>query len=397
MHLNTDLMDIESIRENTPGCKNVIHFNNAGSSLVTTATLNTQIDYLKEEFMNGGYETAAKYSAQINEFYTELAQLIGADSDEIAYTESATVAWERAFFSISFNPNDEILCDSTTYASSYIAYKQAEQRFGTKTIIVPANNYGEIDLDALNELINNKSRLISITHMPSHNGLVNPAEEIGKIAIKHNLIYLLDACQSVGQYPIDVRKIQCDFLSTTGRKFLRGPRGTGFLFASKRRIEEFTPLSLDLHSAEWTSKDQISIKKDAKKFETWESNLAAKMGLTNAVKQLRALGIDMIWARVTDLADYLRLELNKIEGLIIQDVGRTKSGIITLSFKAHSPQKVKTELTELGYNTTVAVKSVSFIDMESRNLDAVLRVSVHYYNTKEEIDSFVGSIRQILS
>jgi cysteine desulfurase/selenocysteine lyase len=395
--LNTDLMNIESIRDNTPGCKNVIHFNNAGSSLVTSTTLNTQIDYLKKESMNGGYETAAKNKEQLNAFYTETARLIGAEPDEIAYTESATVAWERAFFSINFSPNDEILCDSTTYASSYIAYKQAEERFGTKTVVVPANNYGELDLDALKKLINGNTKLISITHMPSHNGLVNPAEEIGKIAKDNNIIYLLDACQSVGQYPIDVRNIQCDFLSTTGRKFLRGPRGTGFLFASKRRMEEFTPLSLDLHSAEWTSENEISIKKDAKKFETWESNLANKMGLTSAVKQLNTLGIDLVWNRVTSLADYFREELGKIDQIVLQDVGRIKGGIITLSFKTHLPEQIKGELTKQGFNTTVAVKSVSFWDMESRNLDAVLRISVHYYNTKEEIDSFAGSIRQILS
>lgn len=388
-------MDIQRLRKETPGAEKVIHFNNAGASLVSEQTLNAQLDYLKEEAVNGGYETEAKYSEEIKSFYTEVAKLINADPDEIAYTESATVAWERAFYSIDFKSGDEIICDHTAYASNYIAYLQAEQRFGTKTVVIPANEFGEVDIIALEGILSNKSKLISITHMPTNGGLVNPVEEIGRIARQYNILYLVDACQSAGQYPLDVKKIKCDFLSSTGRKYLRGPRGTGFLFVNKELLSELTPMNLDLHSAEWDTKNSFTQLDNAKKFETWESNIAAKIGLITAIKQINSIGIEHIWNRVIELASYMRSQLEKIEVITVQDLGRVKGGIVTFTSRNHTPQEIKDYLSKNKVNTVTPTLSGTRIDMESRKLDAVVRSSIHYYNTKEEIDTFVSLIIQL--
>ena len=388
-------MDIQALRKATPGVNEVIHFNNAGASLVSQETLDSQLNYLKEEALFGGYETAAKYSQVIGAFYTEIAQLINAEPDEIAYTESATVAWERVFFSLDFSAGDEIICDHTSYASNYIAHLQAEQRYGTKTVVIPPNKFGEVDIEALKTLITPKTKLISITHMPTNGGLVNPAEDIGKVARQHDIMYLLDACQSAGQYPLDVDKIGCDFLSSTGRKYLRGPRGTGFLYASKKRLNDITPLNLDLHSAEWSSKNSFKQLDNAKKFETWESNIAAKIGLMTAVKQINQIGINKIWTRVTELADYLRSELEKIAEITVRDMGKVKSGIVTFTSSRFSPEEMQTYFSQHNINTVTPTLSGTRIDMEARKIEALIRSSVHYYNTKREIDNFVSLIKQL--
>jgi cysteine desulfurase/selenocysteine lyase len=390
-------LDITALRNETPGVNEVIHFNNAGASLITQKTLDAQLGYLKEEALFGGYETAAKYEKRINAFYTEIAKLLNAEPKEIAYTESATVAWERAFFSIDFKPGDEIICDHTSYASNYIAHLQAEQRYGTKTVVIPANDFGEVDVEALKTLISAKTKLISITHMPTNGGLVNPAEAIGRVANEHHILYLLDACQSAGQYPLDVKRIGCDFLSSTGRKYLRGPRGTGFLYASKKILKSVTPLNLDLHSAEWNSINSFKQLDNAKKFETWESNIAAKIGLMTAVQQINEIGIDKICNRVTEVADCLRDELSKIKEITVQDIGRVKSGIVTFTSSKFTPLEMKKYFSENKINTVTPTLNGTRIDMEARKLDAVLRSSVHYYNTKEEIDTFASLIKQMHS
>ncbi len=387
--------EIEKYRLQTPGCNQNIHFNNAGAALLTATTLKAIVDCLNEEALQGSYETEAKFASKLNDFYNQAAKLINAKVAEIAYTESATVAWQRAFFAIDFNPGDEIICDHATYASSYISFLVAEQKFGTKAVVIGATTSGDIDLDALESAISDKTKLLAITHIPTNSGLVNQAEEVGSIAEKYGLLYLLDACQSVGQYPVDVQSIKCDFLSTTGRKYLRGPRGTGFLFIKEKHISKLTPFSLDLHSATWTSPTSFESLTDAKKFETWESNIAAKLGLTSALEQLNEIGIDIVWEQVQHIASYFRKQLAGIPKITVHDIGTIQCGIVTFSHKEFSCAQVKKYLTSNKINTVTPVKSGALIDMSERNLEQVIRASVHYYNTKEEIDTFVATLSKL--
>lgn len=388
-------MDIQTIRQNTPGVTHVVHFNSAGASLVSQQVLDAQMDYLKKEARYGGYETAAKHKAQLDKFYSEAAKLINASPEEIAFTESATVAWQRAFFSIPFKKGDTILTTKAEYASNFISYLYQKKEKEVNIKVIPSNSAGEIDLQKLEESIDESVKLISITHIPTNSGLVNPAEKIGELAKKYNILYLLDACQSIGQYPIDVKKIGCHFLSATGRKYLRGPRGTGFLYANKDVLPSLKPFNLDLHSANWVKADAYEVRTDAKMFETWESGLAAKIGLTQAFKEVNRLGINKIWERIMQLSKYLRSELNKIEGVKVTDIGTVQSGIVTFTSRMDAKQ-LKETLNTKGFNTVVSHKSSTLLDMEDRNLEEVVRASVHYYNTEQEVDDLTAALRQIL-
>lgn len=385
--------DIEKFRTETDGVQKVIHLNNAGSSLPPNAVRDAVIQYVAEEATYGGYETHTKYFEQIELTYDVIAKLINASREEIALVENATAAWNGAFQAIDWQDGDEIITNQSDYASNYIAYLHHPGDLEIK--VIPNLPNGDLDLEAFEAMITSKTKLVSITHMPTNGGLVAPSEAIGKICKKHDVLYLLDACQSAGQYPLDVRAIGCDMMSVTGRKYLRGPRGTGFLYVSKAVLPELSPYYLDLHSANWTGKDSYEIRSDARKFESWEGSRANTMGLKVACEYILEIGIENIWKRVQHLGDYLRTELSAHEGVHVQDIGSVQSGIVSFTVDGKSASEVKEYLSEKMINVSWNGVSNTYLDMTARGLNEIVRASVHYYNTEEEVDAFIKELKQL--
>lgn len=384
-------MNIAQIRAATPGTRNVIHFNNAGASLMPEPVSTAIINYLQEETSYGGYETAHKRSNQLEEVYSAIADFINADADEIAILENATAAWNMAFFAIDFQDGDRILTSMAEYASNYINYLKLQKSTDVEVEVIPSDEHGQVSISSLEEMIDESVKLISITHIPTNSGLVNPVEKIGTIARQHNCLYLVDACQSVGQYPIDVQTIGCDMLSATGRKYLRGPRGTGFLYVNKRALPRLTPPFLDLHAAEWITEDEYKTRDDVRQFENWEANYAAVLGLKKAVEYATELGIENIWNRIAKLANKLRAKLADIPEITVRDIGEIKCGIVTFTHTSISPDIIQRRLSKQHINVNTSSKSSTLLDMQSRNLEQVVRASVHYYNTEDEIEA-LGSV-----
>lgn len=388
-------LDIEKLRSQTPGCRHVLHFNNAGASLLAEPVLHAVKKYLDEEAMYGGYEIAHRRKKEIREVYRSIATLINANEEEIAILENATAAWNMAFYAIQFSEGDRILTSVSEYASNFINYLNLKKNRNIKIEIIPNDAYGQTSPAALSGMMDDKVKLISITHIPTNNGLVNPAREIGKIAKNHQCLYLLDACQSVGQYPVDVQDIGCDVMSATGRKYMRAPRGTGFLYVNKKRLKELHPPFLDLHSADWIEKDSFSIRSDARRFENWEANYAGIIGLNKAVNYILELGIDSIWERIQQLAKALRSGLSSISSVRLHDIGRVQCGIVTFTLKGYAAEQVKINLADQNINVSVSTKNSTLIDMERRNLEEIIRASVHYYNTEEEINRFIETVNRL--
>jgi cysteine desulfurase / selenocysteine lyase len=388
--------DLQRARQDTPGCEHVLHFNNAGASLMPRPVLEATIAHLQLEAQMGGYEAADRADDAIEHVYNAVARLIGCSRDEIAIIENATRAWDMAFYSIPFKPGDRILTAMAEYASNYIAYLQVTRKTGATVEVIPNDAHGQISVEALRKIIDDRVKLIAITHVPTNGGLVNPVVEVGKVAREHGILYLVDACQSVGQMPIDVNQIGCDMLSATGRKYLRGPRGTGFLYVRRSVLENLEPPMLDLHAAEWVANDRYEIRPDGRRFETWETNYAGKIGLGVAVDYALEWGVDATWRRIKSLAYKVRTQLSPLPGVIVRDRGVTQCGIVTFSVEDKDPDEIANMLSKHNINVSVTSRSSTLLDMKARGLDNLVRASVHYYNTDEEVERFCRTVESLL-
>lgn len=388
-------IDLNRLRKDTPGCRNVAHFNNAGSSLPPKRVLKTVIDHLELEARIGGYEAAAKADDRLKGVYESVARLINAKPGEIALVENATRAWDMAFYSLKFLPGDRILTAQSEYVSNYIAYLQVAKRSGVTVEPVPNDTHGQLSIPALEKMIDGRVKLIAVTHIPTNGGLINPAAKIGAVARKHGIPFLLDACQSVGQLDIDVAKIRCDMLSATGRKYLRGPRGTGFLYVRKSMIERLEPPFLDLHAATWTAADRYEIRRDARRFENWESYVAGRLGLGAAADYALAIGMKTIEADIRAKAAMLRETLAAVPGVKVRDLGENPGGIVTFTKEGRGAEAIKTGLSKAKINVSVSGASSTLLDMTARKLKELVRASVHYYNTPAEIENLAKTLRTI--
>ncbi|HJU91401.1 MAG TPA: aminotransferase class V-fold PLP-dependent enzyme [Pyrinomonadaceae bacterium] len=387
--------DLARARRETPGCENVIHFNNAGAALMPQPVLDAVVDHLRLEASIGGYEAKNRELQAVEHVYDAAARLINCTPHEIAFIENATRAWDMAFYSLPFQSGDRILTAKSEYSSNYIAYLQVARRTGAVVEAIPNDEHGQVSVAALRNMIDTSVKLISITHVPTQGGLVNPAAEIGKVARQAGVLYLLDACQSVGQMPIDVNEIGCDILSTTGRKYLRGPRGTGFLYVRRELIEQLEPPFLDLHAATWVAHDRYEIRADARRFENWEMYYAGKAGLGVAIDYALSWGLPTIETRVKALAKQLRSQLEALGFVSLHDLGVERCGIVTFNVEGKTAVEVQRRLAEMGINVTVSSEESARLDFVERHLSELVRASVHYYNSEEEVERFCESVHRL--
>ena len=388
-------IDVARARRETPGCEHVVHLNNAGASLMPEVVLRTVIEHLELEARIGGYEAAAREQDRVEAVYDSVARLLGCSREEVAIVENATRAWDMAFYSVDFRPGDRILTCGAEYASNYIALLQVARRTGAIVHVVDDDESGQISLVALETELARGARLVSLVHVPSQGGLVQPAAEVGRLCHAAGVPLLLDACQSVGQLTTDVGELRCDMLSATGRKFLRGPRGTGFLYVRRELIEELEPPFLDLHAAEWTGRETYATRDDARRFENWETSYATKLGLGAAVDYALDWGLDAIAERVQSLAASLREQLQALPGVEVRDRGVEKCGIVTFTVEGVTAQAVVARLSVEGINVSLTPASSSRLDLEGRGLEAVVRSSVHYFNTDEELERLAAVVAAV--
>jgi cysteine desulfurase/selenocysteine lyase len=340
----------------------------------------------------GGYAAADQESRRLESVYGSVARLLNAAPDEIALMENATVAWQMAFYALPFRDGDRILTAEAEYAANYVAFLQVAKRTGVAIEIVPSDASGELDVDALERMIDERVKLIAITWVPTNGGLVNPAAAVGKIARARGIPYLLDACQAVGQMVVDVEAIGCDILSATSRKFLRGPRGTGFLYVRRAMLQRLEPPMIDHYAAPWVSRDAYRLRDDARRFETWENNYAARLGLGAAVDYAIDIGIGPIEQRCRMLADRLRGGLASIGGIRIRDLGRAPGAIVSFTVEGYEAEAVVSEAAAAGITIGASDPSSTRIDAEIRSLPPVARASPHYYNTEAEIDRLIAHL-----
>ncbi len=388
-------IDLKKARADTPACETVIHFNNAGSSMMPNPVLEAQIEHLRLEAALGGYEAHRAANDKVEACYGALSRMLNCGRDEVALVENATVGWNLAFQAFHFQAGDRILTAEAEYASNYIAFLRLKQRLGVVVEAVPSDASGQLDVAALEAMIDERVKLIAVTHIPTNGGLVNPAPAIGAVARRAGVPFLLDACQSAGQMPLDVEVLGCDLLSASGRKFLRGPRGSGFLYVRKSLLDKLDPPQLDMRGATWVEPERLELRDDARRFENWEFNYAAVIGLGVAVDYALTLGLGAIEARVTALADSLRQGLADIDGLTLRDIGERRGGIVSFNLADMSARDLVAALGRHGINVSASAPSSTRLDAERRQLPNLVRASPHYFNSEAEIARFVAAMTEI--
>ncbi|MFI9401360.1 aminotransferase class V-fold PLP-dependent enzyme [Nocardia sp. NPDC052316] len=387
----------DRVRADTPGCASgaepgPVFLDSAGSSLPPRVVLDTVIDHLRREAEVGGYRAANERLDDLVAVKTAIGTLINAAPSSIALSDSATRAWADFFYSIPLAEGDRILVSEADYASNAIAALQRARATGATVEQIPSDSTGQIDLDALSTLVDERVKLVSVLHAPTNGGLVNPAAEATRIARSVGALVLLDACQSTGQLPIDVAELDVDALSATGRKWLRGPRGTGFLYVRPELAATIEPGRLDLHSAEWTAPDEYRLAPDASRFEFWECDVAARLGLGAAVRYLLELGPANVYEAISARAEHLRKALPEIPGVTVRDIGVQHSGIVSFTVDGVDSLAVRDRLAEQHVTVTVSRAGSTLLDMTGRGLRSVVRASPHCFVSFDELDRFVAAV-----
>jgi selenocysteine lyase/cysteine desulfurase len=387
--------EIQQLRAETRGTNQVTHFNNAGASLPPNAVVDTVVAYLQEEATFGGYETELKYKPELDNTYELIARLINADTDEVAIVENASAGWGLAFNGITFNKGDVIITCEMEYVTNLIGFLNVQKTYGVELKVIPNDEHGNFPLQALEAAISPQTKLIAVTQTASSAGGMIPVVAIGKIARKHNILYLVDACQSIGQIPVDVREIDCDMLAVTGRKYLRAPRGTGFLYVRKAIQDKLKLLLLDGFSTQWITESDFKMRDDARRFELYEKNRALTLGLAKAVEYALNIGVDRIWQRIQLLSASMRRQLAGIDGITVHDTGSQQCGIVTFSVAGMDSTEVKNKLAGQHINVSVGLAKSTLIYMNKHHLSSIVRASVHYYNTDEEIEILCKALTTI--
>ena len=392
-------IDVRAVRQQTRGVLNVAHLNNAGSSLVPRPVAETVVGHLRREEEIGGYEAAEEAADRLQNVYCSVAHLIGARPNEIALAESGSRAWAVAMHSFPFVPGTRLLIGRTEYAGNVIALRQLARRNDLQIVVLDDDPYGQVDVEHLRrELERGSVAMVALTHVPMADGLVNPAAEVGRRCRAAGVLFVLDACQSVGQMPLDVESLGCDVLAGTGRKFLRGPRGTAFLYVRASVLGRFDPLILDGMSTVSSGAEGFEVRGDARRFESWEASIAGRLGLGRAVDYALSLGLDAVQERVGSLAEQLRTELATLPAVTVHDHGITRCGIVTFSVKGSEAGNIRARLADHQINVSVAPRPShevqAILTGGSHAAEMVVRASVHYYNTEDEILRLVGLLRR---
>jgi selenocysteine lyase/cysteine desulfurase len=208
-------------------------------------------------------------------------------------------------------------------------------------------------------------------------------------------LYIVDACQAVGQLPVDVGAIGCDALTATGRKWLRGPRGTGLLWVHEDVVPLCTPIGLDADNATLRGPDDVRVVGDARRFQEFEMSIAGLVGLAAALRHLREVGIDAIHARVTSLAERLRAELSRRQGVSVHDGSGARSGIVTFTVEDHDPAAIVRAAAAAGITISVSTAPWAPLDLPAKRIESLVRVSPHVYNTDDELDRLLDVVDRL--
>lgn len=387
------IIDVAAVRADTPGCLGQAFLDSAGSSLVPASVLDQVFAHLRREAEIGGYLAAMERDDDLTRGYRVFADLLGCEPDEVAFTDSATRSWLSLMDAVPLAEGDRVLIGQVEYGANAVALLRKAEEVGCTVEPVPSDDSGALSVSALRDMVDERVKLLSLVHVPTNGGLVNPVHAAAEAAHEVGALVLLDACQSVGQLPVRADELGVDMITGTGRKWLRGPRGTGFLVVRQSVRHRLRPRLIDHVAAPWIAPDAYRLREDARAYELFESDVAARLGLIAAADYALRLGIDAIADRVRALAERARAGLSALPGVEVRDLGRDRCGIVTFTVEGRQPVDVRDMLRKRGVTVTVSPTATSLLDMTARGLDnGVVRASPHYFVAENDIDRLITEV-----
>lgn len=383
-----------ALRKSTPGWTDGLHLNHSGASLMSSSSLKAIQDHFSLESSLGPMDAALAVKDRIQTLREQTAQLLNAESNEIAFQSSASSAFGAVWASLQpLRPGDRILVTRQEWGGNLETYQRSAARTGAQVEELPSLPDGRLDMEAVEKVLDEKVRWLSLTWLPANSGMIHDAIALGRLARSFEVPFFIDAGQALGQLPIDVRVLGCDVLKSTARKHLRGPRGTAILYVRREFLEQLDPPWVDVYSAPWAK----NLRMDAGRFETSEQPIALLLGLLQAVDLALEIGVGSIAERVQGLAAQLRLRLSSTKGITIRDEANGPlSGLVSFTVEGMLAADVKLRLAEKKIRVGANGVPYTPLDMTARGLEGVVRASLSYLNELDDVERLATALESLV-
>ncbi|RMF30889.1 MAG: aminotransferase class V-fold PLP-dependent enzyme [Candidatus Nitrosothermus koennekii] len=376
-------MDIGVIRRDFPITRRLIYMNNASSAPMPISSIKAITDYILFESEHG--PDSRIVSDRIEEITIDtrrrLSKMLRCKEEEIIFTQSTTDGINFVSQGLRLKKGDNIIIRDSIHEhpSNYIPWARLEDRCEVRRLNIDED--GSIDLEELEELIDDNTKVIALSHALFNTGLILPVEEVGKIAKKYNVPFFIDAAQTVGCLDVDLSKIDCNFLSFTGSKWLCGPSGIGVFYCRKDSQDMLEPLLSGFESM-FVKDDKLLLKDIPDRFEAGFRNYIGIVGLNASLKYIMNVGIDNIRERNMRLADMLR------EGLKDKKVYGPEEDHKRTSIVSFALDDVDSAIEKLEKNNIIFAKR----DISGKN---IVRASPHFFNDEREVLEALNVIRTL--
>ncbi|MEW6592755.1 MAG: cysteine desulfurase [Candidatus Hadarchaeota archaeon] len=390
---------VEQVRGDIPFLKTgVIYLDNAATTPTPEPIIAAMLEYFREYGVNVGrglYRATRKATEVFEGARENVAKVINAAPDEIAYTKNTTEGINIVAQGLGLKRGDKVVTTILEHHSNLLPWQRLQDR-GVELEVIGATSECLLRPEDLEAAIDKNTRLIATHHISNSIGSVQPVREIGKIAREHEILFLLDAAQSVGHMPVDVKKIGCDFLSAPGHKGLLGPQGTGFLYFRKDIGKKLKPLLVgggivldaETHRAELTEPPEI--------FDAGTPNIPGVIGLGRACDYVLEIGVEKIEAQEKKLTEIM-MKIKEFPNVAVYGPPSIESrgGVVSFNIKGLGFHDVAAMLDEL---EKIAIRSGNHCaqpTMKHLGIGGTARASVHYYNLEEEVSKFVEAVGKV--
>jgi len=396
------MFDVESIRKDfVPLREGRIYLDSTATSLTPEPVINKMAEYYHDYRANVGrgiYSSTKRATEEFEKARAEVARMVNCKPSELVFVKSSTEGLNLVARGIGLGKGDRVVTTIVEHHSNYVIWLRARDKAGAELKVVRSDRDGIFDLSDFEEAINDRTKIVSVTHVSNVLGVRLPIKEIGEIAHAHGALFAVDGAQSVPHMPVDIKKLGCDFLAFSGHKMC-GPTGIGALYVREDLQEAVEPLSVGGGAIEDVGIDSYRLRKGPSKYEAGTPPIAEAIGMGAAASYLMRIGMDNILSHEERLTELMLQGLAEVPGLMLygpQDP-RLRTGIFSFNVSSIHPHDVAMAL---DVTAGIMVRSGHHCALPLlRDLlniaDGTVRASVYLYNNKGDVHAFLEALGEI--